>query len=107
MPPASLSTLDVIRPGPMTASNTARRRRVTRVRRRKSFPRFDHVASAPELALVSFIALDVRLGEFLLQLTHNVVHGDRADRMLFGVHHREAAQVVLVEKLEHVFIAGI
>src|SRR5271156_2714900 len=46
MPPASLSTLEVIRPGPTTARNNARRRRVMRVRRRRFEPRVFQVGAA-------------------------------------------------------------
>src|SRR5260370_19311627 len=39
IPPASLSTLDVISPGPMTASKSVNRCRNARIRFCKSFPR--------------------------------------------------------------------
>ncbi len=54
MPPASLSTLEVIRPGPTTARNSARRRRVMRVRRRRLEPRDFHVLAVVGSELVSW-----------------------------------------------------
>jgi hypothetical protein len=42
-------------PGPITASNTASRRRVIRVRRINSLPRAFHARTPPEFAVFSFI----------------------------------------------------
>src|SRR5580692_3249237 len=58
MPPASLSTFEVIRPGPTTASSTARRRRVMRVRRMKFVPRAFHVASVVGLVVCSAMLVE-------------------------------------------------
>src|SRR5579863_1230111 len=60
MPPASLSTLEVIRPGPTTARKRARRRRVMRVRRRMLAPRDFQVAAVGSELVSSSVMVRVR-----------------------------------------------
>src|ERR1700730_3997680 len=58
MPPASLSTLEVIRPGPTTASNSVSRRRRPRIRFCRSVPPERTVAILSEMALQFIGAYD-------------------------------------------------
>src|ERR1700690_3802857 len=109
MPPASLSTLDVMRPGPTTAKKTTRRLRQARLRRMKSLPR---EFQAPLLAgdlVWSLMRLRLRSRNlaFCAQATDDVVHRDRADRMAQVVYDGEAAQIVFVEQLKNVRVFGI
>src|SRR5580658_7624926 len=118
IPPASLSTLDVISPGPTTARNTARRRRNVRLRRVKSLLRVFSVESlsvtvsrlviritSPKFQLSNFKSQFQISNLPLLQLgphmTHDVIHGDGSDRAVTRVHHRQAAQIVFIEQLEN------
>src|SRR4029077_9646060 len=105
IPPASLSTLEVISPGPITASSSVRRCRSPRRRFCKSLPR-DLTASTCVVIDSQFISpFPIPLS--LHQPRHHVVHRDGSDRPALPVGHRQHAQVVLVEQLEHVAFIGI
>jgi hypothetical protein len=58
MPPASLSTFDVISPGPTTAKKTASLLRIVRVRRLKFLPRLARRESVSVNVIQVFIAFD-------------------------------------------------
>src|ERR1700747_593914 len=112
MPPASLSTLDVIKPGPTTARKTARRRRRLRLRRPRSLPRVLSVESVSfSVALVVVIAatyFKLKLkSQFVAHAAHDVVYRDRANRAILPIYHRQTPQIVLVEQLKYFLIFGV
>src|SRR5580658_1938396 len=110
IPPASLSTLDVISPGPTTARNTARRRRNVRLRRVKSLLRVFSVESLSVTVSRLVIALDslnlksLQLGP---HMAHHVIHGDGSNRAIAFIYHRQAAQIVFVEQLENFLLLRV
>src|SRR6266481_2537585 len=115
MPPASLSTLEVISPGPTTASSKVRRRRKARIFCCKFSPRVSR-PSKLDLMVSQFIRCFRFPSYFLLPTSYvllfhkarnHIVHGDRTDGAFFFVHYREHSQVVFVEQLEDVFFVGL
>src|ERR1700692_146052 len=109
MPPASLSTLEVIRPGPTTASSSVRRLRRPRMRFCRSVPPERTVANLSEMALQSIWCFTIPfLQKFyatacsqkllaLDQARDYVIDGDYADRMLVLIDHRQRSQVIFVK----------
>src|SRR5258707_13358382 len=97
MPPASLSTLEVINPGPTTASSSVKRRRSPRIFFCKSV---SPVLTRSNFAVMAsqFIALLEFPFLVFQQLCHHVFHGDRANRPVFFINYRPHPQIVLVEK---------
>src|SRR5258708_1143396 len=107
MPPASLSTLEVMIPGPITASSSVRRLRKARSRFCRPVPGvrspcpLSALASQfmpfPNFLLFFFTSL---FPYFLLldEPRNHIVHGDRPNRAILLTHHRERAQVVLVKQ---------
>src|ERR1700732_3694605 len=105
IPPASLSTLEVINPGPITASSNVRRCRSARRRFCKLLPR-DFTASTRVVIASQFIgAFSISL--FLHQPRHHVIHRDGANRPALAVRHRQHAQVVFIEQLKDVAFVRI
>src|ERR1700693_1588540 len=107
MPPASLSALEVISPGPTTARNRAMRLRQKAERRLRFVPRFFHAASASVTVAQAFIDSYVRLLDFGVHSMHYVVHRDCANWMFVLVDNRETAQIIFIEKLEDFFVLRI
>src|SRR5271155_4241945 len=136
IPPASLSTLEVISPGPTTARNTARRRRKVRLRRVKSLLRVFSVESLSVTVsrlVIRITSLKFQISNFKSQISnlksqistfkseilrlpwlqlgphmaHNVIHGDGPNRAIALVHHRQAAQIVFVEQLKNFLLLRV
>src|SRR5258708_21275569 len=105
IPPASLSTLEVISPGPITASNNVRRCRSARSRFCKLLPR-DFTASTRVVIASQFIG-PFSIPLFLHQPRHHVIHRDGSDRPALAVAHRKHAQVVLIQQLNDVAFVRI
>src|SRR2546426_6143281 len=99
MPPASLSTLEVISPGPTTAQKRTRRRRRWRLPWRKARPRARHSSTLDKIG-VQFIQFRASLLSALPKPAHHIVHGNDTDRSAVLVHHAQTTQVVLVKHLE-------
>src|SRR5215468_844246 len=105
MPPASLSTLEVIRPGPTTARKRPNRRRSRRVRLRRAMPRSRQASTLAEMTVQSIAGLVAQ--EPLTaagQPGHHVVHSDGTDRPPVLLHHAQAAQIVLVKQVEDLLV---
>src|SRR5438874_6642192 len=85
MPPASLSTLAVMIPGPMTEMSSA-----TRAQRERSM-------RTPREGVARGAALDSAMQD----LFQHVVHGDDAEQLSALVLHRKREQVVLCRQLRH------
>src|SRR6266851_1689676 len=116
MPPASLSTLEVIIPGPITANSSVRRRRKARSRFCRSVPRVRRPwalsAMASQfmrfrifqcLSLLHFCAIWLLLDE----PRNHIIHGNRSNRVILVTHHGKGAQVVLVKQFEYVALIGV
>src|SRR3954468_24383922 len=97
MPPASLSTVDVIRPGPSTAKKSARRVQAWRPRRRARTTPSRHCSTRSLMATMFKPASSSQLGA---QSRHDIVHRYHADGPAAAIHHGQAAQVVLIEQLK-------
>src|ERR1700730_9825967 len=107
MPPASLSTFEVIRPGPTPARSSVRRGRRPRMRFCRSVPPERTVAILSEMALQSIGCFTIPfsqtfsgLKEFLLtfdQARDYVIDSDYADGMFVLIDHRQTAQIVFVK----------
>src|SRR6266403_1837587 len=105
MPPASLSTLEVIRPGPTTASSSVSRRRRPRMRFCRSVPPERTVAIRSEMALQAIeseqfpfvqniLVRERNVKEFLLTFDQSrdyVVDSDYPDGIFVFVDHRQSA----------------
>src|SRR5580704_2252530 len=114
MPPASLSTFEVMSPGPTTARNRAMRLRQKAERRLKFVPRLFQAPRASVNVVQVFIArildesfFSARFLELPAHPADYVVHRDCSDGMLLLVDDGEAAQIVFVEQFENVFVLGI
>src|SRR5258708_40178236 len=103
MPPASLSTLDVIMPGPTTARSSVSRRRRLRRRFCKFVPR-PFSPSIPEVICLQLIS-PCRFPSYLFlhQPRYHVVHRDCSNGTFVLIHDGQHSQVVLVENLKHFF----
>src|SRR5207244_11994856 len=99
MPPASLSTWEVISPGPTTAQKRTRRRRRWRLPWRKARPRARHSSTLDKIG-VQFIQFRASLLSALPKPAHHIVHGNDTDRSAVLVHHAQTPQLVLVINLE-------
>src|ERR1700730_17702137 len=107
MPPASLSTLEVISPGPTTARSSVRRRRRPRMRFCRSVPPERTVAILSEMALQSIGCFTIPfsqtfsgLKEFLLtfdQARDYVIDSDYVDCIVTTKENRQTAQIVFVK----------
>src|SRR5712692_10982577 len=87
MPPASLSTLAVMIPGPSTA------RKITKLVRKRP-NRFSFTGSARGLSSMQ-------------DQLDDVVGGDHTLKVLLVIHYRECHQVVLVEEVNHGLRIGV
>src|SRR5580704_7093002 len=107
MPPASLSTFEVIRPGPSTANSNARRRQVWRPRRCTLTAFWRHF-STRSLIVVKFISL-FATACFYKWARRRVTTSSTAitPGAAVRIHHAQGAQVVLVKKLENLFFVGV
>src|SRR5207245_10134387 len=95
MPPASLSTLEVISPGPTTAQKRTRRRRSWRLPWRKARPRARHSSTLDKIG-VQFIQFRASLLSALPKPAHHSVHGNDTDPPPLRVHHAQPAHAALL-----------
>src|SRR5260370_6102492 len=116
MPPASLWTVEVMIPGPITASSSVRRLRKPRSRFCRSVPRVRRPCALSAMAsqfmrfpnlLLSFLLHYFLISLLLDEPRNHIVHGDRPNRAILLTHHRERAQVVLVKQFEYVALIGV
>src|SRR5216683_2815363 len=116
MPPASLSTLEVMIPGPITASSSVRRLRKPRNRFCRSVPRVRRPCALSAMAsqfmrfpnlLLSFFTSLFPYFLLLDEPRNHIVHGNRPNRAILLTHHGERAQVVLVKQFEYVALIGV
>src|ERR1700676_2484879 len=114
MPPASLSTLEVMMPGPTTTRKRAMRRRQALPREKKPKGRARR-RSMRLLTAARFMGVNLqkggeirsRVGSCVHQAGNYVVYGDGADGAIVLVGDGEHAQIVFVEKFENVFFAVV
>src|SRR5580692_10418526 len=114
IPPASLSTFEVMNPGPTTAMKSASRRQSTRVLRGQRFSFFRSASirgisvfrsmtkPIPEKLTFRFASVD-----FCGEPSYNVVHGNRADWHAVLIHHTKNAQIIFIEQLQNFFLARV
>src|ERR1700676_1689623 len=114
MPPASLSTLEVMMPGPTTARKRAMRRRQALPREKKPKVRARR-RSMRLLTAARFMGVNLQKGgeirsqgrSWVHQAGNYVVYGDGANGAIVLAGDGEHAQVVFVEKFENVFFAVV
>src|ERR1700730_12595513 len=114
MPPASLSTLGVMKPGPTTARDRAMRRRQALPREKKSQARARR-RSMRLWTAARFMGVNLqkgreirsRVGSCVHQAGNYVVYGDGADGAIVLVGNGEHTQIIFVEKFENVFFAVV
>src|SRR5512143_2097935 len=112
MPPASLSTLAVMMPGPTMASSISRRTRRGRMRCWRAMSASPGLRALREAAarVAAADGLAVHARDALLpgrrdDLVERVVGGDDAVEFVLLVHHRHGQQVVLGDHLRHALLA--
>src|SRR5437667_2064960 len=107
MPPASLSTLAVMIPGPTTNEKTSKCLRNRRKRLKFTGSHFTNRSQRGSRSVSSRSSVANAVLSALHHHFENIVGGDNAKQMVLWTHHGQGHQVVLVEQVRHHVLVGI